>query len=71
MAISFSRTAEGDIISDHHLIARVLGEALPYIDFPRCEKRYFQQNLQASAYTIIPSKPCENGKKAKSRTRTS
>jgi acetylglutamate kinase len=33
MAISFSRTAEGDIISDHHLIARVLGEALPYIDF--------------------------------------
>lgn len=33
MAISFSRTSEGDIISDHHLIARVLGEALPYIDF--------------------------------------
>jgi acetylglutamate kinase len=33
MAISFSRTPEGDIISDHHLIAQVLGEALPYIDF--------------------------------------
>lgn len=33
MAISFSRTPEGDIISDHHLIASVLGEALPYIDF--------------------------------------
>jgi acetylglutamate kinase len=35
MAISFSRTAEGDIVSDHHLIAQVLGEALPYIDFLR------------------------------------
>ncbi|BCL84363.1 acetylglutamate kinase [Ktedonobacteria bacterium brp13] len=33
MAISFSRTAEGDIVQDHHLIASVLGEALPYIDF--------------------------------------
>ncbi len=33
MAISFSRTAEGDIISDHHLIAQVLGEALPHINF--------------------------------------
>ena len=33
MAISFSRTPEGDIISDHYLIAQVLGEALPYIDF--------------------------------------
>lgn len=33
MAISFSRAANGDIISDQHLIAQVLGEALPYIDF--------------------------------------
>jgi len=33
MAISFSRTLDGDIISDHHLIAQVLCEALPYIDF--------------------------------------
>jgi acetylglutamate kinase len=33
VAISFSRTPEGDIISDHHLIAQVLTEALPYIDF--------------------------------------
>src|SRR3984893_17402041 len=33
MAITFSRTPQGDIISDHHLIAQVLGEALPYIDF--------------------------------------
>src|SRR3989440_1104020 len=33
MAISFSRTPEGDIISDHHLIAQVLSEALTYIDF--------------------------------------
>jgi acetylglutamate kinase len=32
MAITFSRTPEGDIISDHHLIARVLSEALTYID---------------------------------------
>jgi acetylglutamate kinase len=34
MAVSFSRTPEGDIVSGHHyLIAQVLGEALPYIDF--------------------------------------
>ncbi len=33
MAISFSRTPDGDIVSDQHLIAQVLGEALPYIDF--------------------------------------
>ncbi len=33
MAISFSRAANGDIINDQHLIAQVLGEALPYIDF--------------------------------------
>ena len=33
MAVSFSRTAEGDIVRGHHLIARALGEALPYIDF--------------------------------------
>ena len=33
MAISFSMTSEGDIINDQHLIAQVLREALPYIDF--------------------------------------
>ncbi|HZS75566.1 MAG TPA: acetylglutamate kinase [Ktedonobacteraceae bacterium] len=33
MAISFSRTISGDIINDHHLIAEVLREALPYIDY--------------------------------------
>lgn len=33
MAVSVSRTPEGDIVSDPHLIAQVLGEALPYIDF--------------------------------------
>src|SRR6266513_1726986 len=33
MAITFSRTAEGDIISDHMLIAQVMGEALPYIEY--------------------------------------
>src|SRR5579859_1316728 len=33
MSISFSRTPDGDIVSDHHLIAQVLSEALPYIDF--------------------------------------
>jgi acetylglutamate kinase len=33
MAISISRTAEGDIINSHHLIAEVLREALPYIDY--------------------------------------
>ncbi len=35
MAISYSLTAEGEIINDHHLIAQVLGEALPYINFLR------------------------------------
>lgn len=33
MAISFSLSADGDIIADHHVIAQVLREALPYIDF--------------------------------------
>lgn len=33
MAITFSMTPDGDIISDHHVIAQVLREALPYIDF--------------------------------------
>ncbi|MBE3560346.1 MAG: acetylglutamate kinase [Ktedonobacteraceae bacterium] len=33
MAISFTRTPDGDIVNDHHLIAQVLSEALPYIDF--------------------------------------
>ena len=33
MSIIASKTPEGDIISDHHLIAQVLSEALPYIDF--------------------------------------
>src|SRR3989442_1808866 len=33
MAITYSMTAEGEIINDHHLIAQVLGEALPYINF--------------------------------------
>ena len=33
MSITFSMTPQGDIISDHHLIAQVLREALPYIDF--------------------------------------
>ena len=33
MAITFSKTPDGDIVSDHHLIAQVLSEALPYIDF--------------------------------------
>ncbi len=33
MAITFSMTSEGEIINDHHLIAQVLREALPYIDF--------------------------------------
>lgn len=33
MAISVLRTAEGDIINSHHLIAEVLREALPYIDY--------------------------------------
>src|SRR6202171_4249196 len=33
MAISFLTNAEGDIINNHHLIAEVLREALPYIDY--------------------------------------
>ena len=33
MAIAFSKSSNGDIIADHHLIAQVLREALPYIDF--------------------------------------
>lgn len=33
MSITFSLSAEGDIIADHHIIAQVLREALPYIDF--------------------------------------
>src|SRR5215469_12390372 len=33
MAITFSTTAEGEIINDQHLIAQVLSEALPYINF--------------------------------------
>jgi acetylglutamate kinase len=33
MAITFSMTTEGEVINDHHLIAQVLREALPYIDF--------------------------------------
>lgn len=33
MAITFSLSSDGDIIADHHVIAQVLREALPYIDF--------------------------------------
>ncbi|MBA2284770.1 MAG: acetylglutamate kinase [Ktedonobacteraceae bacterium] len=33
MAITFSQTPDGEIINDQHLIAQVLREALPYIDF--------------------------------------
>lgn len=33
MAISISRTAEGDIINSHYLIAEVLSEAQPYIEY--------------------------------------
>jgi acetylglutamate kinase len=33
MAITFSMTPDGDIINEPHLIAQVLREALPYIDF--------------------------------------
>ena len=33
MAITFSMSPDGEIINDHHLIAQVLREALPYIDF--------------------------------------
>jgi acetylglutamate kinase len=33
MAITYSMTAEGEIINDQHLIAQVLSEALPYINY--------------------------------------
>lgn len=33
MAISFSMSSDGDVVADHHVIAQVLREALPYIDF--------------------------------------
>jgi acetylglutamate kinase len=33
MAITFSVAQDGDVINDHYLIAQVLREALPYIDF--------------------------------------
>ena len=33
MAINFSLSSDGDVIADHHVIAQVLREALPYIDF--------------------------------------
>src|SRR5579872_7530262 len=33
MAISFLTNAEGEIINNHHLIAEVLREALPYINY--------------------------------------
>src|SRR5437588_12443451 len=33
MALSFSVTSEGDIVSDQQLIAHVLSEALPYVNF--------------------------------------
>jgi acetylglutamate kinase len=33
MAIAFTQSSDGDIIADHHVIAEVLREALPYIDF--------------------------------------
>src|SRR5919202_99536 len=33
MTTTFSMTAEGDVIDNHHMIAAVLREALPYIDF--------------------------------------
>ena len=35
MAITYSMTADGGVINDQHLIAQVLREALPYIDFLR------------------------------------
>src|SRR5579859_647189 len=35
MAITFSTNTDGEIINDHYLIAQVLREALPYIDFLR------------------------------------
>lgn len=33
MAIPFSLSSDSDLIADHHVIAQVLREALPYIDF--------------------------------------
>jgi acetylglutamate kinase len=33
MGITFSMNSDGDVINDHFLIAQVLREALPYIDF--------------------------------------
>src|SRR5881275_1325101 len=33
MAITFSLSPDGEVINDQHLIAEVLREALPYIDF--------------------------------------
>src|SRR5579859_6295531 len=33
LATTFSMTSEGNDLSNHHLIAEVLREALPYIDF--------------------------------------
>lgn len=33
MSISFATTLKGEVINDHHLIAEVFREALPYIDF--------------------------------------
>ena len=33
MAISFLTNADGDVINNHHLIAEVLREALPYINY--------------------------------------
>src|ERR1700746_175985 len=33
MAITFSLSPDGEVINDHHLIAEVLREALPYIDY--------------------------------------
>ena len=33
MAMTFSMIQEGDVINDQQRIARVLHEALPYIDF--------------------------------------
>ena len=33
MAFSFSMSSDGDMIADHHVIAQVLREALPYIDY--------------------------------------
>ncbi|HLX58660.1 MAG TPA: acetylglutamate kinase [Ktedonobacteraceae bacterium] len=33
MAITYSTNTDGDVINNHHLIAEVLREALPYIDY--------------------------------------